>query len=455
MKKNTSLAATYVIIFLALFCVGCKKDWLEEKSDISYATPGTLDDFQKLLDNSTVFNTIHTYLGELSSGDFYILPATFTSQSVIRQNCYIWATSLYPGQTEAISINDWFYPWQRIFYANNVLDGLAKMMATGERYNSIKGAALFYRGFNYYTLLQEFAPPFKPTSATTDLGMPLRLTSNIEASYSRSSVQATYDQIIADLKAAIPLLPITPAYKTRPSKPAVYALLSRVYLNMFQYENAGKYADSCLQLYKTLIDYKTLSSTATFPIAVMNAEVIYHMAFSNVTMFSSANMIVDSNLYASYTNDDFRKTIFYATSGTKASYKGSYSGNVLLFGGIATDEVLLTRAECYARQGNVQNSMRDLDSLTIKRYKTFTQNTATSAAEALNKVLAERRKELVFRGLRWTDLRRLNLEGANIQLTRVLNGTTYTLPPNSKRYVLAIPDDEIATSGIQQNDRND
>ncbi|MBN8856731.1 MAG: RagB/SusD family nutrient uptake outer membrane protein, partial [Sphingobacteriales bacterium] len=77
-----------------------------------------------------------------------------------------------------------------------------------------------------------------------------------------------------------------------------------------------------------------------------------------------------------------------------------------------------------------------------------------SSAQALDTILVERRKELPFRGVRWTDLRRLNLEGRTITLTRVLNGTTYQLPPNSKLYTLPIPPDVIIFNpNMKQNPR--
>jgi hypothetical protein len=71
----------------------------------------------------------------------------------------------------------------------------------------------------------------------------------------------------------------------------------------------------------------------------------------------------------------------------------------------------------------------------------------------LEKILIERRKSLIWRSLRWTDLRRLNKEGKNIELKRKLGDLEFTLAPNSPLYVLPIPDDEIALSGITQNKR--
>jgi len=80
--------------------------------------------------------------------------------------------------------------------------------------------------------------------------------------------------------------------------------------------------------------------------------------------------------------------------------------------------------------------------------------TAADATDALNKILVERRKELLFRGLRWSDIRRLNVEGANITLTRNIRGTLYTLPPNDIRSVMLISLGEILHSpDVQQNPR--
>jgi hypothetical protein len=75
------------------------------------------------------------------------------------------------------------------------------------------------------------------------------------------------------------------------------------------------------------------------------------------------------------------------------------------------------------------------------------------ATEALNIILIERRKELLMRGLRWMDIKRLNKEDAGIVMKRTINGQTYTLLPNDLRYSFPIPEDVISLSGMQQNPR--
>jgi len=58
-----------------------------------------------------------------------------------------------------------------------------------------------------------------------------------------------------------------------------------------------------------------------------------------------------------------------------------------------------------------------------------------------------------MRGLRWMDVKRLNREGRNISMRRFIDGKEYVLSPNDKRYALAIPEDIITFTGIQQNPR--
>jgi hypothetical protein len=100
--------------------------------------------------------------------------------------------------------------------------------------------------------------------------------------------------------------------------------------------------------------------------------------------------------------------------------------------------------------------MNVLNDLLVKRFKngTFVPLTALNAIEALDMILAERRKELPFRGLRWSDLRRLNKEGENITIRRMVNGIMYELPPKSKKYVFLLPDNVVNRGHVEQYVRN-
>ena len=445
----------YFILLITLITMSCKKDWLNAKSNIATVIPSTLTDFQGLLDNNDVFILYNPVLGELGTDNYYLTYSNWESiGDNTERNTYIWAKDLYGGE---ISQYDWDMPYQSVFYANVVLEGLNNINpnpSTQVQWNNIKGSALFYRAFNFYNLLQEFAKPYSQNTANTDLGIPLRLHSDINIKSVRATVQQSYSQVLNDLLESEKLLPITPLYETRPSKSAVFGLLARTYLTMGNYGQALLYADSCIKVSPTLLDYNTIDSTQRYSFASENAETIFFCQLNNSAVFT--RLIPDSILYSSYDGNDLRRSLFFDNTGATLRYKGSYTQSRVFFGGIAMDEIYLISSECNARLGNTAASMSDLNTLLLTRWRngTYIKRTATDATDALTQILTERRKELIFRGLRWSDLRRLNTDpNYAVTLKRILNGTTYSLTPNSLDYVLPIPDDETQRSGIPQNPR--
>jgi hypothetical protein len=163
-------------------------------------------------------------------------------------------------------------------------------------------------------------------------------------------------------------------------------------------------------------------------------------------------------LYSLYDSYDLRKIIFFRSRNSNMRFYGSYGGSIAqpAFGGIATDEIYLIKAECLARMNKVMESMEVLNKLLSTRWitGTFMPQAAVDRDEALSKIVMERRKELIFRGLRWEDLRRLNPDPKfSVTLMRSLDGQTYDLPPNDLKYIFPIPQNEIDLSGIQQSPR--
>ena len=450
MKKNS----TVITIVLCLALCTCKK-YLAEKPDAKLDVPSTLTDFQALLDRYSVMNTSDPGAGEVSADNYYLFNTDFLSLSTDQaRNMYTWQPEPFVLQT-----NDWFYCYRPALTANTILEGLANVTLTsqnGAEFNNVKGEALFARGKAFLVAASLWAGAYDHTSASAQLGIPLRLSTDFNTPSRRGNLQETYSQIITDLSEAISLLPVTPLSPLRASKPAAYGMLARTYLDMGDYVNAGLYADSCLQLYNTLVDYNTLNSAANYPLAKFNAEVIEDSQLITETPINNVRARIDTLLYSSYAANDLRKTVFFKSSANGSHvFKGSYEGGVTLFAGIASDEMFLIRAECFARAGKTTQAMSDLNTLLSHRFLTgtFITYSASSSADALAQVLAERRKELVMRGLRWMDLKRLNLEGANVTLRRNINGETFTLPPNDPRYALPIPDDIIELTGMQQNPR--
>jgi hypothetical protein len=464
--KKLVLAIIIIAITNGLISLtSCKKqdDFLNVKRLNSDVTPSTLQDFQAVLDNISVFNSIYPSIGLLGTDNAYLTDATLNTATSIERNSYIWAKDIFQGQASA----EWNNGYQIIEYANIVLDGLQKIIvntANQSQFNQIKGSALFYRSLAFYGLAELFSPPYDSSTANSDLGIPLRLSSDVNIPSVRATVQQTFNQIVGDLQTAANLLPQTAAFTTRPSQVSCNALLSKVFLCVQDYPNAGQYANKALTSNGALLDYNSSlvnkTSTYHFPtFQVGNPEIIF-WAFPQgyATLRANGPGIVDTLLYNSYAANDLRKSLYYKSKGIGSiSFVGSYLGTLNRFAGIANNEVYLIRAECYARAGNASAAMTDLNTLLVKRWisGTFVPYTAVSSTDALTQILQERRKELPFTGLvRWEDLRRLNKDPRfATSINHKYNGTTYTLSPNDKKYAYPIPDLEIQKYGLQQNSR--
>ena len=462
--KHFSFIRLLSIILLAagLLAGSCRKAFLDQKPSTDLLIPNTMTVFQELLDNTQVMN-ISPGIGEVSADNYYLTYATWVGLDTKEYNAYIWAPDLYEGQG---LVTDWDIPYQQVFYANTVLQGLTGIQTdttNQAQWNMLEGEALFTRAFAFFNIAGLFAEPFDSATAATDPGIPIRLTPDFNAKTTRSSMQASYTQLLNDLHTAEGLLPTAIPFTNlnRPSRPAAQALLARIYLSVGDYTDAGLYADSVLQTYSFLLDYNDIPDTLSLiPIKNNMPEILYQSNFpltGNVLEgILCSGCLIDTNLLFSYAPNDLRRPVYYTQIKSDSfTLKGSYSGTVFPFAGLATDELYLIRAECRARAGQTVNALSDLDSLLTHRWRTgtFTGYPISSVAEALDTILVERRKELAFRGLRWSDLRRLNKEGWGIMLNRNLNGVPYTLPPNSELYTLPIPPDVIQLSGIMQNPR--
>lgn len=446
-------------LYLFLFSVfslsiqSCEK-YLNVQSNDKLVVPKSLEDLHGLLDNGGVMNLNLCAKGEKASDNYYIPTVNYNSLSETERLEYIWEDSQYNFP------NEWASMYNSVYTSNLVLERLNKLnryMSNAKDWDQVKGTALFFRATSYLSLVWTYAKAYDASSSQQDLGIILRETSDFNVLSTRSSVEEAYRQIIADLNNALGLLPEESIHALRPNKLAVKGMLARVYLSMRLYDKAFEFADQYLSEKKELLNFNNpaeVNSTANFPFTIFNKETgIYFELKGSIMTNAYAN--IDSGLYRSYHINDLRRNAYFKSNKNVVNFKGNYSGSSFLFGGIATDEMYLIRAECYARSGRLDKSLDDLNRLLLTRYQSgsFVPFTAGKADEVLNLILEERRKELLFRGLRWIDIKRLNIEGRNIILKRMVDGIVYTLEPNSNLYALPLPADIIRLTGIPQNPR--
>jgi len=453
-RKNITIVMVAILAITTIpGLMSCKK-LLEDKPDSSLSLVTSLKDMQALMDYYPTVNFREAGSGEASSDDYFLTSADWSARTEQERRLYLWeADNIFAPVS-----NPWRDTFQPVFLANTVLQSLeaSSKDALGAGYEDIKGQSLFIRAKCYLQAVAIWCLAYDSATAESALGLPLRLDSDYNTRSVRSSLAQTFVQIETDLLEAARLLPEKPLHVMRGSKGAAYGLLSRLYLYMGRYALAGEYASKGLAINSTLIDYNSLSTTANFPLVQFNPEVIYASHFSTPAQLTQARARISDGLLTLYPAEDLRRSIFFK-AGTSATtiFKGSYEGSASLFCGVATDELLLNLAEAKAREGNASEALTLLNSLRIKRIKkaNYVPLSGLDASAALEQVLAERRRELVFRGIRWMDIKRLNKEGRAIALKRTLDGKEYVLAPNDPRFALAIPEDVIRLSGMQQNPR--
>lgn len=171
MKRHTFIRSIIpLLLALGVVAGGCRKTFLAQKPSTDLLVPNSLNVLQELLDNTSVMN-ISPALGEVSADNYYLLYTTWLQLDTKEYNAYIWAPDIYEGQG---LVSDWDIPYQQVFYANTVLQGLAGIQADSTdqaEWNMLEGWALFSRAFAFYNITQLFAKSYDSATAATDPGI--------------------------------------------------------------------------------------------------------------------------------------------------------------------------------------------------------------------------------------------------------------------------------------------
>lgn len=451
MKKILYTICTFLILVTFASC----RKFLDAKPDQKMTTPNSLEDCDALLDDRATMNSMYPVSAEIASDDYYLVKSDWESiYSFWERDVYAW------NKNVDINYMEWQGPYKIILIANQVLEVLEKINRERDlvKYDRIKGSALFFRAYALSQLATVFTGTYQEESADRLLGLPLRLKPGADEHVVRSSLRETYEQIINDAKESYALLPVTAFVKTRPSKGAAQGLLARIYLEMGEYMLAKTAAEKALEHNNSLMNY-SLQDNSTTPFERFNVEVIFHASTNVSDALYPTIAKIDSVLYKSYSDHDLRKTLFFGENedGTY-SFKGRYDGqlNGATFCGIAVDELYLILAETSIRNNELKNGFHALNELMVTRWDEgkFVPFLANSKEAGLSMTLQERRKQLLFRNIRWADLKRLNLETAHKKtLIRKIGDQEYDLVPNDLRYTFLIPLKVMGQSKLEQNPR--
>lgn len=451
MKFIFKMISTLTIV---LILSSCNKEWLEEKQNAKLIIPTTLNDMDLLL-NEDVLELDARGASEIACDDYEFTMEQFNSlYYAVDRDIITWKSFELPkfGDKE---FDEWDLSYSEIQICNSVLDALKSIQRDAsnmEQYNRIKGTALYHRAKQHLNLAMTFCNYYDKANASKELGIPLKLTSEITEKITRPTLEDTYTAIISDLKEAISLLPLNQSSQTFVAKGGAFGLLARTYLFTDNYIDAFNSADSSFKYHSYIENYNTVNGNPSRPFGNLFTREMHILGVMRRQPSNFTVGRITKELYDMFDENDLRKSLFFRINPDgKPSFRGSYRG-FQIFTATATDEILLIKAECAVRLNRLAEARNAINLLLNNRYKQGTYNPilTNDPNVLLHLILKERRKELITRGLRWHDLKRLNRDTRfSKSLERRIGDDFYTLPANDPKYVFPIPKYVKVFAGIQ------
>ena len=135
----------------------------------------------------------------------------------------------------------WTPGYQAIVGCNKVIELVAEGESTEQ--DQLIGENYYLRAYAFFEMVNVFGRPY--SQGRSNLGIPLKLTTDINDLPDRSTVGEVYDQVVSDLLKAESLMTINKS-NSYATKEAAQALLSRVYLYMEENQKAIDYANKVI-----------------------------------------------------------------------------------------------------------------------------------------------------------------------------------------------------------------
>lgn len=389
----------------------------------------------------------------------------------------------------------WKSPYIVIGRANRIiaaaeggaLSDAAEAKATIDQYAA---EAKVLRALAHFDLVRIYGKPYTEDQGAS-LGVPL-VTGVLEsnAKPARSTVAEVYTQVVKDLTEAISSNAL--ATETEPGYVSVWgakAILSRVYLNMGDYANALSVAEDIIKNIKNsgaalwTRDQYLKAWDASTP---NESEFLFRLNVAGSTDNNDLNGIGNLQQRDGYKEmvatkkfvdmlsadpNDVRNELFLpakaekevAVYGTNKVFLNKLRGqggnlrNVTIVPIIRLSEVYLTAAECAFRNNDKTKAVEYLNDL-VKNRTTTEASLATVDNITLERILIERRKELIGEGQRYFDALRNN-ETITRYTSEADKGWHKTLSKEAQSFnrdyfkaIAAIPQAEInANPNIKQN----
>lgn len=392
-------------------------------------------------------------------GDLYYQTA-LTNMTESWKNIYLFKEDVYGTDKSDQNYNT---AYKRIFTYNAIIDGLPDATGDKQRIKNTLAEAKLFRALEYFWLVNIYGPAYQKEQAQKIETVPLILTASVAGvKVTPASQQAVYDQILQDIKEALPDLPDKPAYNHfRASKIAGYALYAKVALQLYDYATALEYAQKVLQENSQLLDMKPLvikdpdawqaGERNDYPQPLDNPENLLIRLMSPPGGWNFYALVND-DLRALYDQQKDRRYTVFITDKPEGmdTPPGEMAWNpaAYLNIGLSTPDIYLIAAEAEARIGSHEKALKLLNTLRENRIADATPYTTADKTELLREIFNERRREFAFRSVyRILDLKRMS-QDPNFATEIRHNGpdgTTVIAKPSDPRY-LVMPLPQKATA---------
>ncbi len=308
--------------------------------------------------------------------------------------------------------------------------------------NKILGEAYFIRALGYFDLARGWGGVQLQLKPTSDLGALKGI--------KRSTLSATYDQVLADLVQAETLLPEDATTRNRAQKSTVRALRARLHLYREQWTDAEDYATQVIAnttKYALVKPYKTF-----FTSPFLSAESVFELTFSSNDKNSFWNLWYPSTVGGQFTlkpsNSLVAKLNDVQIGGTRNTVIAGTGATVygVLYNTISSStdpsyviriaELYLIRAEARAKKAtpDLPGAISDLN--LVRARADVPAFAGTTQAEVIQAIEDENSLEFAFESHRWFDLVRTKRVG---DVLGVAN-TNFWLFPLPYSDILSDPD---------------
>ena len=295
------------LLYLITFCLiitSCD-DYIDEPPGGSI-TPKTIDDLGYILSSGVSGgNDILTGPRNQSLAGDDIKMRSYGINVSNSFNFYTWdSENNDPEQKD----KDYDNLYKSTYFCNYVLENIDHVAETTENIfsrDNVKGYAYFNRALNYFLLVNLYAEHHSENIVATPAVI-LNLSTSLTQNFKLSTVEEVYKQIFSDLEMALPLLEETTDYSFHPSKQAVYAFYSRIYLYLGDYKKALENSNLAIDEGVEFHPYKTE------PYRGPKFEQPEMILFKESGVPFDVGYQIDDDLYNSYAESDGRRTAYFS-----------------------------------------------------------------------------------------------------------------------------------------------